>query len=48
MLENAEAEGPQSQRRQRGVEWTYEIFVEPLRLFHLEADSFDRGQLLGR
>jgi len=39
MLEDAQGEGLERQGRQGGVEWTNEVFVEPLCFFYLEANA---------
>lgn len=48
VLEYTERECFQGEGRQCRIEWANEIFVKPLCLFHLEADTFDRFELLAR
>lgn len=45
MLKNEQAEISQVERRQVWVERTYEVLVEPLCLFYLEAYSLDGFEL---
>lgn len=48
MLEDAQSERLQRQRRKSWVQRPNEVFVKPLRLLDLEANSFDRLELLAR
>jgi hypothetical protein len=46
VLEYPEAKGSQGQGWQRRVKGSYEVFVKPLRFFHLKTDPLDGLQLL--
>lgn len=48
VLEDQEGESLQVQRREGGVEGSDEVFVEPLRLFDLEAYSLNGFELFLR